>query len=100
MGAMNTTFTHVGQQTIHLVYITGILNSFAQHLALALKRQPLPQAEGAWDTHGRRALLLLIVWLGFLFGALLSALLLPVLKAWALLLPIAVLLAVAALKRE
>ena len=100
MGAMNTTFTHVGKQTIHLAYITGMLNNFAHHLALAMKRQPLSPAEGAWDTHGRRAVLLLAVWLGFLLGAVLPAVLLPSLQAWALVFPIAVLLAVAAFKRD
>jgi len=44
MGIMNTTVTRVGQQSVSLAYVTGSLNNLAQHLALALKRVPVPQS--------------------------------------------------------
>jgi uncharacterized membrane protein YoaK (UPF0700 family) len=55
MGIMNTTVTRVGEQQISLGYVTGTLNNFAQHLALAVKGAPLSHAEGPHDTHLRRA---------------------------------------------
>ena len=58
MGIMNTTVTSVGDQSVSLGYVTGSLNNLAQHLALAVKRLPVPHGEGSWDTHGRRATLL------------------------------------------
>ena len=99
MGALNTSFSRVGRQSLHLAYVTGTLNNFAEHLALWLRRQPLLDAAGAWDTHGRRAALLLAVWLCFLGGAALGGALWPVWKARTLWPPILVLLAVAASRR-
>ena len=84
MGALNTTISRVGAQSVGLGYVTGTLNNLAQHLALALKRLPVPQSKGAWDTHGRRAALLGSVWAGFLIGALLGGALTPRLAAWTL----------------
>ena len=66
MGFMNTALSHVGAQSVNLVFVTGTLNTMAQHLALAFKRAPLPDAEGSWDTHRRRAFLLMGVWASLL----------------------------------
>lgn len=95
MGAMNTSVAHVGKQSVGLGYVTGTLNNLAQHFALAIKNLPVPQAEGAWDTHGRRVALLASIWLAFLVGALLGAAAMPQFVLWTLLPPILVLVALA-----
>jgi uncharacterized membrane protein YoaK (UPF0700 family) len=69
------------------------------HLALAVKRAPLPDAQGAWDTHGRRAFLLLGVWAGFLIGALVAGAATSRFGVWVLLLPLLILLALAVCSR-
>jgi uncharacterized membrane protein YoaK (UPF0700 family) len=94
MGVMNTTLSMVGGQAVALSYVTGTLNSLAQHLALACKRLPLQGALGPWDTHGRRALLLTGVWIAFLTGAALSAASARF-GVWVLVLPIVILAAFA-----
>jgi uncharacterized membrane protein YoaK (UPF0700 family) len=53
-------------------FVTGTLNMLAVHVALAVKRVPLSDAQGTWDTYTHRALLLFSVWLSFLIGALVS----------------------------
>ncbi len=68
MGLMNTAVTRVGGQSVSLGYVTGDLNHLADHLALAVKRVPVPQAQGPWDTHGRRAAWLVGIWTAFLIG--------------------------------
>jgi uncharacterized membrane protein YoaK (UPF0700 family) len=95
MGLMNVTVTRVGEQPISLGYVTGSLNNLAQHLALAVKRIPVPHARGSWDTHGRRAALLVSVWTAFLIGAILAAAATPRFAVWTLLLPILALLVLA-----
>jgi uncharacterized membrane protein YoaK (UPF0700 family) len=99
MGIMNTTLTRVGEQSVSLGYVTGDLNNVGRHLALALKRVPVSDAQGAWDTHGRRAALLGGVWTGFLIGAVLAGAATPRFAAGTLLPPILILLVLAALGR-
>jgi uncharacterized membrane protein YoaK (UPF0700 family) len=77
MGIMNTTITRVGGQHLSVGFVTGDLNSLAQHLASAVTREPVPQAEAYWDTHWRRAAVLAGVWSAFLLGAVLAAALMP-----------------------
>ena len=72
MGVVNTTIARIGGQSVNIGFVTGTLNRMADHLALAVKRVPLPDAQGPWDTHARRALLLFSVWLSFLARALVS----------------------------
>jgi uncharacterized membrane protein YoaK (UPF0700 family) len=76
--------------------VTGDLNNLAQHLALAIKRVPVPRGQGSWDIHGRRASLLTGIWAAFLIGAALAGASAPRFAAWTLLPPILVLLALAA----
>lgn len=97
MGIMNTTLSRVGAQAVNIGFVTGTLNHLADHLALAFKRVPLPDAAGPWDTHLRRALVLLGVWAAFLTGALLSGLLTSRLGVQTLLLPFLVLITLTAL---
>jgi uncharacterized membrane protein YoaK (UPF0700 family) len=99
MGIMNTTVTRVGEQQISLGYVTGTLNNFAQHLALAVKGAPLSHAEGPHDTHLRRAGLLAGMWAAFVIGALLAGAATPNFAAWSLLLPILILSVLAAASR-
>jgi uncharacterized membrane protein YoaK (UPF0700 family) len=77
MGVMNNALSRVGAQAVSLTFVTGSLSRVGSSLALALRRAPLRDAEGPWDTHLRRALLLARLWLGFLVGALLSGAVTP-----------------------
>ena len=72
MGIMNNALSRVGAQAVSLTFVTGSLSRVGSSLALALRRAPLRDAQGPWDTHLRRALLLARIWLGFLVGAFLS----------------------------
>ena len=72
MGVMNNALSRVGAQAVSLTFVTGSLSRVGSSLALALRRAPLRDAQGPWDTHLRRALMLGRLWLGFLVGALLS----------------------------
>lgn len=72
MGVLNTALSRVGAQSVSLTFVTGTLSRIGAHFALALRRASLPDAQGPWDTHLRRALILAGVWVGFLAGALLS----------------------------
>ena len=67
MGAMNTTVSHVGAEKTNLTFVTGTLNKIGSHFALALRRVSLKDAQGEWDTHLRRAVLLLGLWAAFLW---------------------------------
>jgi len=95
MGMMNTALSHVGAQSVNLTFVTGTLNRIGTHLALAVKRAPLADAQGSWDTHIRRAFLLAGVWASFLTGALLAGAATPRFGVWVLLFPLSVLLVLA-----
>ena len=58
MGVMNNALSRVGAQAVSLTFVTGSLSRVGSSLALALRRAPLRDAQGPWDTHLRRALLL------------------------------------------
>jgi uncharacterized membrane protein YoaK (UPF0700 family) len=87
MGILNTSISHVGGQTVSLGFVTGDLNSLAQHVALGVKRSPLPQAQGSWDTRWARAIVLAGIWTAFLSGAILGTALASRLAVWTLLVP-------------
>ncbi|MGA7623584.1 MAG: YoaK family protein [Candidatus Acidiferrales bacterium] len=93
MGILNTSITHVGGQTVSLGFVTGDLNSLAQHVALGIRRAPLPEAQGSWDTRWARATLLAGIWTAFLGGAILGSALVSRLTTWTLLVPSLILLA-------
>jgi uncharacterized membrane protein YoaK (UPF0700 family) len=95
MGLMNTTFSHIGAEPVSLTFVTGTLTKMGHHLALALRRAPLPDAEGLWDTHLHRAGLMARVWAAFLSGAILSAAASTYFGVWALLAPCLILLLLA-----
>jgi uncharacterized membrane protein YoaK (UPF0700 family) len=97
---MNATLSNVGAQPVNLTFVTGTLNKLGSHLALAVKRAPLPDAQGPWDTHGRRALQLASVWIGFLCVAVAAAAGTVRFGVWVLLVPLAVLLSLALFQRS
>jgi uncharacterized membrane protein YoaK (UPF0700 family) len=98
MGIMNTTLTQIGGEAIALGYVSGTLNALARHLALAVRRWPLPNAEGPWDTHLRRALILMGVWTAFLAGAALCIVATGRFGVWVLVAPVVVLATFAGMK--
>jgi uncharacterized membrane protein YoaK (UPF0700 family) len=77
MGVMNNALSRVGAQVVSLTFVTGSLSRVGSSLALALRRAPLRDAQGPWDTHLSRALLLARLWVGFLVGAFLSGAVTP-----------------------
>jgi uncharacterized membrane protein YoaK (UPF0700 family) len=95
MGLMNTTLSQIGAEPVNLTFVTGTLNKIGRHLALALRRAPLPDAQGKWDTHLRRAGLMASVWAGFLIGAMVSGAATSYFGVWVLLPPVLILLALA-----
>jgi uncharacterized membrane protein YoaK (UPF0700 family) len=106
MGTMNTALSRigarskVGAQSVSLTFVTGTLSRIGMQLALAVRRAPVPDSKGTWDTHARRTLVLAIIWGGFLGGALLSGAATPRFGAWGLLFPMLALLTLAALDRS
>jgi uncharacterized membrane protein YoaK (UPF0700 family) len=99
MGIMNNALSRVGGQAVSVAFVTGALSRVGSSLALALRRAPLRDAQGPWDTHLRRALLLARLWLGFLVGALLSGAATPRYGASVLLAPALILAVLAAFDR-
>lgn len=96
MGIMNAALPRVGAQPMNLTFVTGTLNRMGTHLALATRGAPLPDAQGPWDTHAHRSLLLFAVWGAFLVGAMLGGAASPHFGVAVLLLPVFALLALAA----
>jgi uncharacterized membrane protein YoaK (UPF0700 family) len=88
MGVLNSTFTHVGGERVAIGYMTGDLIGLGAHLAMAARRAPASDAQGSWDTHWWRALLLTRAWGSFLLGALVGGASVGHLGMWALLPPI------------
>jgi uncharacterized membrane protein YoaK (UPF0700 family) len=99
MGVMNSALSRVGAQAVSLTFVTGTLSRVGSHLALAAKHAPLADAQGPWDTHLRRAMILARVWAGFLAGAILSGAATPRFGVWVLAAPALILAALAALDR-
>jgi uncharacterized membrane protein YoaK (UPF0700 family) len=100
MGLLNTVLGRVGAQMINLTFVTGILSRFADHIAMIIKGTPLQDAEGPWDTHAGRALLLIKVWFSFLLGACFSGFAFPYFEGWSLFIPICILLSLALIRKD
>ena len=96
MGAMNTALSQVGDKSVSLTFVTGTLSRIGIQLALVVKRTPLTDSRGPWDSHARRAVQLAAIWAGFLIGALLSGAATPRFGVWTLLFPMLALSALAA----
>lgn len=99
MGMMNTALSRVGNLMVNLTFVTGTLSQIGTHLALAAKRAPVEDGVGVWDTHLRRAIMLMLVWLGFLAGALLGGAATPRFGVRLLVLPLLIMLILAAFSR-
>jgi uncharacterized membrane protein YoaK (UPF0700 family) len=99
MGIMNTSITHVGGQSVSLGFATGDLNNLGRHLAMGIRRAPVRQIQGSWDTHWLGAGLLAGIWTAFFWGAVLGAALAARLDIWSLLLPALILGVFAVLDR-
>jgi uncharacterized membrane protein YoaK (UPF0700 family) len=99
MGVMNSALSRVGAQSVSLTFVTGTLSRVGSHLAQAASHAPLTDAQGPWDTHLRRALMLSRIWAGFFAGAVLSGAATPLYGAWVLSAPALILAALAALDR-
>jgi uncharacterized membrane protein YoaK (UPF0700 family) len=82
-----------GQKTGELALAIDVCNR--EHRALALRRAPLPDAQGLSDTHLRRAGIEASVWACFLGGAIISGVASTAFGVWALVAPCFVLLALA-----
>jgi uncharacterized membrane protein YoaK (UPF0700 family) len=87
MGALNTSLSHIGSQSINLTFVTGTLSRLGSHVADATLHVPLKNAAGPWDTHWHRARQLAIIWCGFFVGAVVSAAATPRTGSWGLLVP-------------
>ncbi len=74
MGLLNPAVSRIGSEPLSLTFVTGTLNKIGGHLALAARGERPKDAEGAGDSHLRRAMLEACVWAGFLGGAVLSGL--------------------------
>jgi len=90
MGVVNPILTKIGVEPVSLTFVTGLLNRIGGHLASAAGQKPLTDSNREGDSHLRRAGLDATVWLGFIGGAVLAGMLLPSVRAWALLPPCAV----------
>ncbi len=95
MGVMNTALARVGKEPVNLTFVTGTLSQIGGHLALATRREPLDDAGSAGDTHFRRALILTLIWIGFLGGAILGGAATSFLREWMLVIPLAIMLTLA-----
>jgi len=90
MGVVNPALTKIGVEPVSLTFVTGTLNRIGGHLAAAAGQVPLKDSNREGDSHLRRAGLDASVWFGFIGGAVLAGMLLPSVRAWALLPPCAV----------
>jgi uncharacterized membrane protein YoaK (UPF0700 family) len=95
MGLMNSTLSRIGAEPVSLTFVTGTLNKLGGHLAQAVRRESLPDAQGPRDTHLRRAGLMASVWAGFIAGAIVSGAATSYFGVWVLLPPFLILLALA-----
>jgi len=92
MGILNTSVTKVGNQPVSLGFMTGDLNSLAKDVAEGIESKPIAPGAGQWDGPWLRAGVLAILWVSFLCGAVLGAILSPHFAAWTLALPAVALL--------
>ncbi len=87
-GVMNTIVTTVGDQKINTDFVTGTLNSLARNTAML----SLSRNKNSRKFYKLNAIRLLLLWIGFLLGASIVPIILPLLKNWTLILPAALLI--------
>ena len=88
MGMMNTIVTSVGTLKVNTDFVTGTLNSLAKNMAIFT----MSNDENDKNEAKENAIYLLLLWMGFLSGAMTAPFLLSILKNWILLLPAVLLL--------
>ena len=88
VGLMNTLAGKVGRQAVNPDFVTGTLTNMAWHWADAMLSTYPSDSEGTWDTHKRRAALLLMIWLCFIAGAMLATVAFSSMGTWAMTVPI------------
>ena len=93
MGMMNSALPKVGVESVSLTFVTGTLSRIGGHLAVAAGQKPIPERQGRGDSHLARARIDASVWSGFLLGAVLSGMAVLHYRAWALLPPCVVTIA-------
>jgi uncharacterized membrane protein YoaK (UPF0700 family) len=74
-GLLNPALPRIGPESVSLTFMSGNLSRLGRHLALAARGVPLPDAEGPWDGHLRRARLDAYIWAGFFIGTAVSGML-------------------------
>jgi uncharacterized membrane protein YoaK (UPF0700 family) len=95
MGLVNPALSQIGSEAVSLTFVTGTLNRIGNHLALALRRAPVPASEGPWDTHLYRARIGALLWAAFMCGAALSGIVVSFTSGLALVPAIAMMLVLA-----
>ncbi|UMQ42701.1 DUF1275 domain-containing protein [Chryseobacterium sp. Y16C] len=88
MGMMNTIVTTVGNLKVNTDFVTGTLNSLAKNMAIFT----MSNDENEKNEAKENAIYLLLLWMGFLSGAVTAPFLLSIWKNWILLLPAVLLL--------
>lgn len=88
MGLMNTIVTSIGNQRVNTDFVTGTLNSLARNTAMLSMTKDITERK----QYKANAMHLLLVWMGFLFGAAAAPFTLPFLGAWILTVPALLLL--------
>ena len=95
MGMVNPALSRIGSEAVSLTFVTGTLSRIGNHLALALRRAPVPASQGSWDTHLYRARIGAQLWVAFTSGAALSGLIMSFTRGLALVPAIAMMLVLA-----
>ncbi len=95
MGMVNPALSRIGSEAVSLTFVTGTLSRIGNHLALALRRAPVPASQGPWDTHLYRARIGAQLWASFTSGAVLSGIVLSFTSGLALVPAIAMMLVLA-----
>jgi uncharacterized membrane protein YoaK (UPF0700 family) len=94
-GMVNPALSRIGGEAVSLTFVTGTLSRLGSHLALALRRAPVPASEGPWDTHLYRARIGAQLWASFISGAALSGMVSSITNGFVLLPGIAMMVVLA-----
>lgn len=83
MGMMNTIVTSVGNQKVNTDFVTETLNSLARNTAMLMMTKDKAEKK----EYQSNAIHLLLLWIGFLYGAFISPFLLDYFGKWTLMIP-------------